>query len=91
MSEFACSLPRNFISFRILGFETRAHKLAQERQSENPQNFAQIDEVKTVLVGETSNSAGKVTSIMQVAPSRAGSIGARWGMKTMISLWPKKL
>ena len=38
MSEVAGNLPCKFISFRHLGVEPSAHKLPEERESENPQN-----------------------------------------------------
>ena len=65
MSEFAGNLPRKFISFRHLGCESSAHKIPEERESENPQNVA---EVNTVEVGETSNSLAKVMSVLQNVP-----------------------
>ena len=65
MSEFAVSSPRKFLSFRHLGFESAAHKFAEERKSEIPQN---VDEVHLVEVGETSNSPAKVMSVSQNVP-----------------------
>ena len=61
-NKIANILPRKFISFRHLGIESSAHKLPEERESENPQN---VDEVITVEVGETSNSPAKVMSVLQ--------------------------
>ena len=68
MSEFAGNLPRKFISFRHLGFESSAHFLPEERESERPQNVAEIDEVNTVVVDEKSNSPAIVMSILQNVP-----------------------
>ena len=65
MSEFAGSLPRKFISFFHLGFESSAHNVPEERHSENPQK---VDEVNTVEVGETSNSPANVMSVLQNVP-----------------------
>ena len=63
MSEFAGSLPRKFISFRHLGFESSAHILPEMRESENHQNVA---DGNTVVVGETSRSLAEITSILQL-------------------------
>ena len=79
MSAFAGNLPQKFISFRHLGFESSAHNLQEERESENPLNVPDINEVNTVVVGETSRSPAKFTSILQGAPMRAESIGAWLG------------
>ena len=68
MSEFAGNLPRKFISFRHLGFESSAHNLRKERESENPQNVEELIETSTVEVGETSNSPAKVMSVLQNVP-----------------------
>ena len=65
MSEFAGNLPRKFISFRHLGFESSAQELREERESEYPQK---VDEVTTVVVGEASNSSTKVKSVLQNVP-----------------------
>ena len=65
MSEFARNLSRKFISFRHSGFESSAHKLPEERESNNPQN---VDEVNTVEVGETSTSPVNVMSVLQDVP-----------------------
>ena len=59
MSEFAGNLPRKFISFRHLGFESSAHKILEERESQNPQNVVERDEANTVEIGETSASEAK--------------------------------
>ena len=59
MSEFASNLPRKFISFCHLGFESSAHKFPEERASENPQNVVERDEANTVEIGETSASPAK--------------------------------
>ena len=75
MSEIAGNLPREFIGFRFfLGFASSAHKLPEERDSKNYQ-LAQIGEVNTVVVGETSTSAPKDMSILPGVPMRAESIG----------------
>ena len=68
MSEFAGNLPRKFSRFRHLGFESSAHNLPEERESETPQNVAENVEVNTVVVGETLNSPAKVESIFQNLP-----------------------
>ena len=60
MSEFAGNLPRKFISFRHLGFESCANILSKERESENPQNVEEVVGTSTVEVGETSNSPANV-------------------------------
>ena len=65
MSEFTGNLPRKFFTFRHLGFESNAHSSPEERESENPQNVAETDEVNTVVVGETSRSPVEVPSILQ--------------------------
>ena len=57
--------------------ESSAHNLPEEREAENPQNVAQIDEVNTAVVSETSSSATKVMSILQSAPIAAEVVGAR--------------
>ena len=68
MSEFAGNLPRKFISFRHLGFESSAHILPKERESENPQNVEEVVGTSTVKVGETSNSPVKAMSLLQNVP-----------------------
>ena len=65
MSEFAGNLPRKFISFRHLGFESSAHDVPKERESENPQNVEDVVGASTVEVGETSNSPAEVMSVLQ--------------------------
>ena len=65
MSDFAGNLPRKFVSFRHLCVKSSAHKVSEERESENPQS---VDEVNTVEVGKTSNSAAKVISVLQNVP-----------------------
>ena len=72
MSEFAGNLPRKFISFRHLGFESSAHDVPKERESENPQNVEDVVGVSTVVVGETSNSPAKVMSVLQNVPVSSG-------------------
>ena len=76
MSEFAGNLPRKFINFRHLGFESRAHKFLEERESENPQNVVERDEANTVEIGETSASPAKSLCSLQDAPVRVECIGA---------------
>ena len=56
MSEFTGNLPRKFISFRHLDFESNAQKVQEERESENPQNVAESEEANTVEIGETNFS-----------------------------------
>ena len=68
MSQFAGFLSRNFFSLRYLGFESSAHTLPEKREFENLQNVAEIDEVKAVVVGETSNSSEKFMSLLQNVP-----------------------
>ena len=65
--------------FRQKCFEASAHSLAEEREPEKPPNVAQIDEVNTVVVGETLNSPKKVMSILQSAPMGAENFGVRLG------------
>ena len=84
MSEVAGNSPRKFISFRHLGFESSAHNLPEEWEFEKPRKIAQIDDVNTVVVGETLESPAKVTSFLQVAPMRIESIGMKRGMETVI-------
>ena len=74
MSDFAGNLPSEFISFRPLGFESSAHILSEERESENPQNDAQIDEVNTLIVCEKSNSPAKVLSLLQKVPMSSENV-----------------
>ena len=79
MSDFAGNLPRKFISFRHLGVESNAHKLPEERESENLQNVAESREVNTVEIGETSASPAKSLCSLQDAPVRAECIGVELG------------
>ena len=79
MSEFARNLTSKFSSFRYLGLESSPHVFPEERDFENPQNVAQIDKVKTVVLCETSKSPAKLESILQRAPMGAENIGARVG------------
>ena len=79
LSEFAGNLPRKFINFRRLGVESNAHKLPEERESENPQNVAESREVNTVEIGETSASPAKSLCSLEDAPVRAESVGAVLG------------
>ena len=76
MSEFAGNLPRKFISFRHLGFESSAHKFLEERESEKPQNVVERDEANTVEIGETSPSPAKSFCGLEDAPVRVECIGA---------------
>ena len=79
MSEFAGNLPRKFISFRHLGFESSAHKFLEERESENPQNVVERDEANTVEIGETSASPAKSLCSLEDGPVRVECIGAELG------------
>ena len=81
MSDFAGNLPRKFISFCHLGFESSAYKLSEERESRRPQKVAERDEGKTVVVGETSTSPAKGPFSLQGASMRAESIGAKLGVE----------
>ena len=74
MSEFAGNLPRKFISFRHLGFESIAHILPEGRESEDPQNVEEVVRTSFVEVGETSNSPAKVMSVLQNVPVSNGSV-----------------
>ena len=68
MSEFSGNLPRKFISFRHSRFESSAHNVPEERESENPQNVEEVVGTSIVEVGETSNSPAKVMSVLQNVP-----------------------
>ena len=68
MSEFTGNLPRKFFIFRHLGVESNAHKLPEERESENPQNVAESKEANTVEVGKTNFSPAKVMSAFPDVP-----------------------
>ena len=68
MSEFAGNLPRKFISFRHLGFESSAHDFPEGRESENPQTVEEVVGTSTDGVGETSNSPKKVMSVLETVP-----------------------
>ena len=63
--KFAGDIPGRFFSFCHLGVESSAHKVPEERESENPQG---VNEVNTVEVGETSSSPEKVMSVLQNVP-----------------------
>ena len=76
MGEFFGNLPRKFISSCHLGSESSAHILLEERESENPQNVAEMDEANTVGIGETSTFPAKCSFSFQVAAMRAESIVA---------------
>ena len=76
MSEFAVNLPRKFISFRHLGFESSAHKFLEEWESENPQNVVERDEANTVEIGGMSASPAKSFCSWEDAPVRVECIGA---------------
>ena len=90
MSEFAGNLPRKFISFRHLGFESSAHNLPEEGESENPQNVAESRKVNTVEVGETSASPAKGFCSSEDAPVRAECIGAELGHEDRILTMAEK-
>ena len=79
MSEFAGNLTRKFISFRHLGFESSAHNLPEERDSENPQNVAESGEVNTTEAGEAATSPAKGLSSLAEAPMRTKCVGAELG------------
>ena len=68
MSEIAGNLPRKFISFLHLGFESSAHKVPEERESENPQNVDEVVGTNTVEVGETKLSPAKGISVFPNGP-----------------------
>ena len=71
MSEFAGNLPRKVVSFRHLGVESSAHKLPEERESENSQNVAESKEANTIETSETTTSAAKGLSSLKEALVRA--------------------
>ena len=77
MIEFAGNLSHDFINFRHLGFVSSAHHLSEEQESEIPQIDAEVGEVNTLVVGETSNSLAKGLSNLQGAHMRAESVGPR--------------
>ena len=79
MSEFAGNLARKFISFRHLGVESNAHKLPEERKSENLQNVAESKEANTIETSETTASPAKGLSSLEEALVRAECIGAELG------------
>ena len=60
----------SFLSFRHLGSESSAGNLPDEPESVSPQNTAEIDEIKTIVLGETSNYPGKGSSCLHGAPMR---------------------
>ena len=66
MRDFAGNLPRKFFRFRHLGFESSAHKLPEDRESENPQIVAGMEDAKTVETGETLNQ--KVHPVCKTRP-----------------------
>ena len=74
MSEFAGNLPRKFISFRHLGFESSAQYLPKEREAENAQNVEEVVGTSTFEVGGTSNSPAKVMSVLQNVPVSSGVV-----------------
>ena len=77
MSEFAGNLPRKFISFCHWGVKSSAHKMSEERESQNPQNGAGRKEANTIGIGETSASPAKGSSSLQDVPVRAECIGTK--------------
>ena len=79
MSEFSGNLPRKFISFRDLGFESSAQNFPEERESEIPQNVVEGKEANTIGIGEASTSPAKSLSSLEDAPVRAECIGAELG------------
>ena len=66
MSEFAGNIPSRIKSFSLLSFESSALNLPEKREAEDSENVAQIDEVNTVVVGETSTSPAKVCPFCKV-------------------------
>ena len=50
-SELLGNLQRKSIIFSHLDFESSAHNILEEREFENPQNVAEMDEVNTVEIG----------------------------------------
>ena len=90
MSEFAGNLPRKFISFRHLGFESSAHNLSEGRESENPLNVVESDEVNTVEIGEASASPAKSLCSLEDAPVRVECIGAELGHEDRILTMAEK-
>ena len=68
MIEVAGNLPQKLNDFRHFGFKSSADNLSEERESENLQIVAEIDEVNTVVVGETSNTPAKIMSFLQNVP-----------------------
>ena len=79
MSEFAGNLPRKFISFRHLGFESSAHSFPEERESGNPQTVEEVVGTSAAEVGETSASPAKSLCNLEDAPVRAEIVGAELG------------
>ena len=69
MSKFTGNLTRKFNSFCHLAFESIANNLSEERESENAQNVAEMDEANIVEVGDTSNSPPKFMSVLQNVPT----------------------
>ena len=76
MSEFAGNLQRKFISYRHLGFESSAHILSEERESENLKNV-EVSGVDTAMIGESSNSRAKVMSVLQNVPVSSEVVTSR--------------
>ena len=74
MSEFVGNLLRKFISFRHLGFESSAHNVPEERESEKPPNVEEVVGTSIVEVSETSNSPAKVMSVLQNVPVSSGVV-----------------
>ena len=83
MSEVAGNLPCKFISFRHLGVEPSAHKLPEERESENPQNVFERKEAKTIGIGENFTFPAKSSSSLEGAPVRAQCIGTESGYEDL--------
>ena len=77
MSEFAGNLPRKFISFCHLGFESSAHNVPEERESENPQNVEEVVGTSFVEVGETSNSPAEIMSVLQNVRVSSGIVESK--------------
>ena len=76
-SEFAGDLQRRFINFRPLGCVANALKLTNEREAENPQIAAQVGDIDTAVVSETTNSPAKIMSVLQKVPFAAEKVTSK--------------
>ena len=78
MREFAGSLLGKFIiSFRHLGSKFSSQNFPDKQGIEYPQNSMPAGDVNTVLIGETSNSPAKLTSILKNVPNTAENVTSR--------------